>query len=425
MRQAAALVVLTIGLCVASVASGSRLDAPPGATALCNDGTYSFSQTRSGTCSHHGGVAQWLTGSGSTSSGASGGSSSGGTSGGVTSPVSGSAVSGSDGASPPLIPINGYLNGFASGQSFSAWTLCFASYGSTLSSGTLDWGDGSTDDVGASASALGHAYSYGGSYTITLTCIDSAGWTYKQILPVSITGPAPPAATPTVLSTSTTSAPSTATGVPAGASARCVDGTYSFSRHRAGTCSHHGGVAKWLSGAPSAASSSKNSGSSNTVKPSGVIRAGSTALLAARSKRSGCRLDAEPDRRCSPGAYYSGLTTAVICSAGFHTSSIRNVPDSEKHQVEAEYGLAPGSYGSTLEIDHIVSLELGGSNDIANLFPEKAVLAGGHPGFHVKDRLENRVHALVCEGKITLRAAQREIAGDWEALYLKVYGSAP
>jgi Protein of unknown function (DUF3761) len=34
--------------------------------------------------------------------------------------------------------------------------------------------------------------------------------------------------------------------VPAGASAKCGDGTYSFSRHRQGTCSHHGGVAQWL-----------------------------------------------------------------------------------------------------------------------------------------------------------------------------------
>jgi uncharacterized protein DUF3761 len=34
--------------------------------------------------------------------------------------------------------------------------------------------------------------------------------------------------------------------VPAGATARCRDGTYSFSRHRSGTCSHHGGVAAWL-----------------------------------------------------------------------------------------------------------------------------------------------------------------------------------
>lgn len=34
--------------------------APAGATALCRDGTYSFSRNRRGTCSHHGGVAKWL-----------------------------------------------------------------------------------------------------------------------------------------------------------------------------------------------------------------------------------------------------------------------------------------------------------------------------------------------------------------------------
>lgn len=38
----------------------SSPSAPAGATAQCADGTYSFSQSRSGTCSHHGGVAQWL-----------------------------------------------------------------------------------------------------------------------------------------------------------------------------------------------------------------------------------------------------------------------------------------------------------------------------------------------------------------------------
>jgi len=34
--------------------------------------------------------------------------------------------------------------------------------------------------------------------------------------------------------------------IPAGASAQCRDGTYSFSQSRRGTCSHHGGVARWL-----------------------------------------------------------------------------------------------------------------------------------------------------------------------------------
>jgi hypothetical protein len=33
---------------------------------------------------------------------------------------------------------------------------------------------------------------------------------------------------------------------PAGATARCRDGTYSYSEHASGTCSHHGGVARWI-----------------------------------------------------------------------------------------------------------------------------------------------------------------------------------
>lgn len=39
--------------------------------------------------------------------------------------------------------------------------------------------------------------------------------------------------------------PYSSSTTPSGASAQCVDGTYSFSQHRSGTCSHHGGVAVW------------------------------------------------------------------------------------------------------------------------------------------------------------------------------------
>jgi hypothetical protein len=155
------------------------------------------------------------------------------------------------------------------------------------------------------------------------------------------------------------------------------------------------------------------------------INLGKTVLLRARAKTSGCALGPLPDRRCSPGAYYSGLTKAVICASTFRTGPIRNVPDTEKHQVELEYGLAAKGYGSTLEIDHIVSLELGGSNDPANLFPEEATLAGHAPGFHVKDKLENAVHKAVCAGTISLRLAQQQIASNWEQLYKKLLGVAP
>jgi hypothetical protein len=149
---------------------------------------------------------------------------------------------------------------------------------------------------------------------------------------------------------------------------------------------------------------------------------GRTLLLAHRVQQSHCRLGALPDRRCSPGAYSSGLTKRVICSSSFRTSDYRNVPLAEKRAVEQEYGLAPKAYGSALEIDHIVSLELGGSNDIANLYPERA---DAHPGFHVKDKLENKLHKLVCANLLDLTRTRRAIASNWERLYTKIYRVAP
>lgn len=44
----------------------------------------------------------------------------------------------------------------------------------------------------------------------------------------------------------TVCSPEASSSVPAGATAQCADGTYSFSQSHSGTCSHHGGVAQWL-----------------------------------------------------------------------------------------------------------------------------------------------------------------------------------
>jgi hypothetical protein len=185
--------------------------------------------------------------------------------------------------------------------------------------------------------------------------------------------------------------------------ARCADGSLSRAQHHSGACSSHGGVRTWLA-APTLAT---------------VTAEGEAVLLARRSRSRGCTRGALPDRKCSPGAYSSRLTKAVICSPSFHTASVRDVPDSEKHQVELEYGLPVRLYGSSLEVDHIVPLELGGSNAIANLFPEKA---GARPGFHVKDKLENRLASLVCNGSMSLASARRGIAANWEQLYRRVFG---
>jgi hypothetical protein len=50
---------------------------------------------------------------------------------------------------------------------------------------------------------------------------------------------------------SSSSSPPASSGQPSGATARCSDGTYSYSQQRSGTCSHHGGVATWINRPPS------------------------------------------------------------------------------------------------------------------------------------------------------------------------------
>jgi Protein of unknown function (DUF3761) len=200
---------------------------------------------------------------------------------------------------------------------------------------------------------------------------------------------------------------------PPGATALCRDGTYSYSKHHSGTCSHHGGVKRWLDGSGSRGSSGGGSGG---------VKTGRTILLGHRTQTSDCVRSARPDRKCSPGAYYSRLTKRVICSSSFHTSAIRNVPQSEKFRVEREYGMAAAYYGHTIEIDHIIPLELGGSNAIANLFPEPG---SGTANYHVKDAVEDRAAAEVCDGRLSLHTARQGFARNWEALYRRLFGHAP
>jgi hypothetical protein len=195
---------------------------------------------------------------------------------------------------------------------------------------------------------------------------------------------------------------------PRGATARCHDGTYSFAQRRSGACAHHGGVARWLLGAHKVARKR--------------AELGSPVLLARRTRTHGCRLAAVPDRRCSPGAYSTRLTKAVICSSSFRKRRIPRISRAKKYAVEREYGLPTGRFRRALEIDHIVPLRLGGSNSLANLFPEEYAFANHSPGYVVKDKLDTRLHALVCAGRIGLRTAQHRIAADWRKLYRDVFG---
>ena len=125
-----------------------------------------------------------------------------------------------------------------------------------------------------------------------------------------------------------------------------------------------------------------------------------------------------PNPSLTPGDALA-VTKDDVCTPGY-SKKVRNVTAEEKRQVYAEYGIvshAPGEY----EVDHLISLEIGGSNSIKNLWPQSYRT---HPwNAHVKDKLEDRLHAMVCDGQISLQEAHRAIARAWISEYQSVFGS--
>lgn len=125
-----------------------------------------------------------------------------------------------------------------------------------------------------------------------------------------------------------------------------------------------------------------------------------------------------PDPTLTPGDV---LTSDVsqICMSGY-TATVRDVPLSEKKEVYAEYGVSYPQPTGTYEVDHFIPLELGGSNDIKNLWLEPA---SPTPGFHQKDQFENYEHREVCSGAITIQEAQQRMVTDWYKYWLQETGS--
>lgn len=161
-----------------------------------------------------------------------------------------------------------------------------------------------------------------------------------------------------------------------------------------------------------------NVGPDNTPTSSATSSASTTApQWGTRTKTSGCVINGPlQDTACTPGDIFPDATKEQVCKSGY-ASSVRNVTTSTKNKVYAAYGITHHTTGQ-YEVDHLVSLELGGSNDISNLWPEAA---SPKPGFHEKDKVENYLHDQVCDGAISLKQAQIEIATNW----LNVYNQMP
>lgn len=124
-----------------------------------------------------------------------------------------------------------------------------------------------------------------------------------------------------------------------------------------------------------------------------------------------------PDPICTPGSLGDLVTqatiTTTICAPNW-TATVRPptaATDRIKTVALAVYGM-PTAARATTELDHKVPLELGGSDDVTNLWPQPSDLPG--KGFrNTKDTVENTLKVAVCSKQVTLHDAQIAIATDW------------
>lgn len=136
--------------------------------------------------------------------------------------------------------------------------------------------------------------------------------------------------------------------------------------------------------------------------------------------------DTVPNLALTPGVARAGLTTVKICSTKWG-KDVRHVTEAMKREVFAAYGMSGNDdprcipHGAQrCEIDHLVSRELGGADDVKNLWPQPY---GTQPwNALLKDKLENRLHKEMCAGRITLKQAQAMLVNDWRIAYRRYYG---
>lgn len=126
-------------------------------------------------------------------------------------------------------------------------------------------------------------------------------------------------------------------------------------------------------------------------------------------------LNIYPNSQFTVGDIFS-VTKDQVCVKGY-TATVRNVSLTTKKLIYQEYGVTYPQNAGDYEVDHFIPLELGGSNDIKNLWLEPA---SPIPGFHEKDIVENYLHSKVCKGEESLVDAQNEIKSDWYKVYQQI-----
>jgi hypothetical protein len=128
-----------------------------------------------------------------------------------------------------------------------------------------------------------------------------------------------------------------------------------------------------------------------------------------------------PDPHCTPGGINPSVSISVLKNANWTTRCARNcwTSEADKHFSYRWYGIRKPSVNSDenqiCELDHLVPLELGGSDALANIWPQcgPGSMVLTQPYFRVKDQVERYLATEVRSGRMDLAVAQRKIAEDW------------
>jgi hypothetical protein len=128
-----------------------------------------------------------------------------------------------------------------------------------------------------------------------------------------------------------------------------------------------------------------------------------------------------------PGAIDPNVTQAniqsTICVSGY-TKTVR--PPARYTNALKREQMERGHIGLTtkqIEEDHLIPLAIGGNpTDHNNLWPEPRT---GPWNAATKDRLEVKLHTLVCNGQVSLGTAQQAIAKNWIQAYQQYVGNSP
>jgi len=132
-----------------------------------------------------------------------------------------------------------------------------------------------------------------------------------------------------------------------------------------------------------------------------------------QSRLTGETAALEPKPELTPGSIRA---VALVDICGGPSDKNRAVPSSVQREVFNRYGIAkarPQDY----EVDYLITPELGGADDIRNLWPQP--YGAKNWSASAKDQLEDRLHEMVCDGKLDLPTAQHEISTDWIGAYKK------